>query len=737
MDTSPVQSPVQGPRLIRGLKLFDATTLIMGSMIGSGIFIVSADMARNLRSSGLLLIAWGIAAVMTILAALSYGELAAAMPRAGGQYIFLREAFGPLFGFLYGWTLFLVIQTGTIAAVVVAFAKFAGLFAPWISADRILVSFPFDYHLSSLQLVAILITVILTAVNCRGLREGAVVQNIFTVAKTGGLLVLVVMGFMVPANSAAAKANFEQFFPNSINLAMLGILGGSLVGSLFSADAWNNVTFTGSEVINPKRNLPLSLLIGTAAVSLIYICANIVYLRVLPLDSIASAPADRVGTLAAQSLMGPWGMTFISVAILISTFGCANGLILAGSRVYYAMASDGLFFKRVAKISPRTHTPVFSLILQAIWACILVLSGTYSDLLDYVIFAALLFYVLTVCGLFVLRKKRPDLERPYKAWGYPVLPALYIVMAFLVMVDLLFVKPRFTWPGLIIVLTGVPVYFFWHFLNRQPSTVNRQSAAEKIKAGIFTTWCWTGCALSTVFWATVSMLGSLISGKGSLQHYCMRRWSKDNLWLSRAHVEIEGLENIDLSCPQIFVANHSGLHDILSLAAHLPIQFRWIAKKSLFRVPFMGWHMRRSGYIAIDKENPREAAKSIMEAAKEIQSGVTAIAFPEGTRSRTGDLGKFHSGAFSLALRTGVPLVPITLDGSCRVIIPKTLQVNPGVIIRIKIDRPMDLSSYVKGEKHQLMEDVYQIMNRNLEELRRKRHPDEEKQDPIFRWIHQ
>ena len=453
----------KGVQLIRALKLFDATALIMGSMIGSGIFIVSADMARSLRSSGLLLIAWGVASVMTVLAALSYGELAAAMPRAGGQYVFLREAFGPLFGFLYGWTLFLVIQTGTIAAVVVAFSKFVGILMPWVSASRILVPFPFGYHLSSQHLVAILIIAVLTAVNCRGLREGAMVQNIFTVAKVGGLLVLVVIGFVIPANPIAAKANFSQLFPNSISLAMLGVLGGSLVGSLFSADAWNNVTFTGSEVINPKRNLPLSLLIGTATVCLIYICANIVYLKVLPLAAIASAPEDRVGTLAAQSLMGPWGMTFINSAILISTFGCANGLILAGARVYYAMASDGLFFKRVAKISPRRHTPAFSLILQAIWASVLVLSGTYNDLLDYVIFAALLFYVLTVCGLFVLRKKRPDLERPYKAWGYPVLPGLYVLMASLVMLDLLFVKPRFTWPGLIIALTGVPVFYFWNW----------------------------------------------------------------------------------------------------------------------------------------------------------------------------------------------------------------------------------------------------------------------------------
>jgi 1-acyl-sn-glycerol-3-phosphate acyltransferase len=276
----------------------------------------------------------------------------------------------------------------------------------------------------------------------------------------------------------------------------------------------------------------------------------------------------------------------------------------------------------------------------------------------------------------------------------------------------------------------------FRIVNRQSSIVNRQSGMEIFKSRTFTVWCWTGCALSTAFWATVSILSSLASGKGRLQHYCMRRWSRDNLWLSRARVVIEGLENIDRSRPQIFVANHSGLHDILSLSAHLPIQFRWIAKKSLFRVPFMGWHMRRSGYIAIDRENPRGAAKSIMEAATEIQNGINAIAFPEGTRSRTGALGKFHSGAFSLAMHAGVPLVPITLDGSYRVIVPKTLQVNPGVTIRIKIDRPIDLASYSKGERHRLMEDVFQIMSRNLEELRCRRHPDEEKQDAVFRWIH-
>ncbi len=451
-----------GNQLIQGLKLFDATTIIVGSMIGSGIFIVSAEMSRDIKSPGMLLLAWGITAVMTIVGALSYGELAAAMPRAGGQYVFLREAYGPLFGFLYGWTLFLVIQTGTIAAVVVAFAKFLGLFAPWVSAARILVPLPFGYSVSSQQFAAIVAIAMLTWVNCRGLREGAMVQNIFTAAKFGGLLVLVVLGFVLPANPAAVQANFGASYPTTFNLALLSLLGAALVGSLFSSDAWNNVTFTGSEVVNPKRNLPLSLFLGTAAVSVLYMATNFVYLRVLPLSAIASAPEDRVGTLVAQSLMGPLGLTFINLCILVSTFGCTNGLILAGARVYYAMAKDGLFFRKVANVSPRTHTPVFSLVIQAVWAALLTLSGTYNDLLNYVIFANLLFYVLTVSALFVLRKQRPDLERPYKAFGYPVLPALYIILATLIMVDLLWVRPAFTWPGLIIVLTGVPVYFLWH-----------------------------------------------------------------------------------------------------------------------------------------------------------------------------------------------------------------------------------------------------------------------------------
>jgi basic amino acid/polyamine antiporter, APA family len=467
LDNKSAADPATSKELVPGLKLFDATAIIVGNMIGSGIFIVSAEMARDLQSVAMVLTAWVVTALMTVIGALCYGELAASMPRAGGQYVFLREAYGPMFGFLYGWTLFLVIQTGTIAAVAVAFAKFLGVFVPSVSASHEVLSLPLGRTLSSQQLVAITIIAILTWVNCRSLKEGKTVQNLFTSAKVLGLLALVALGFALPAKQAAVQANFGGGHPLDLNLTMLSLMGAALVGSLFSADAWNNVTFTGSEVINPGRNLPLSLILGTAAVSAIYLAANVVYLRILPLSNIASAPEDRVATLAMQDLIGPWGAIFITVCILVSTFGCTNGLILAGARVFYAMAKDKLFFRSVASVSPRTHTPIISLIIQGVWAAFLTLSGTYSNLLDYVIFANLLFYVLTAGALFVLRKKRADLDRPYKAFGYPLLPALYMVLAVLIMVDLLWIRPKFTWPGLIIVLTGVPVYYFWHSRSRQ------------------------------------------------------------------------------------------------------------------------------------------------------------------------------------------------------------------------------------------------------------------------------
>ncbi len=447
--------------LVKGLGAMDATTLVVGSMIGSGIFIVSADMARQLNSPGLLVMTWVATAVLTLIAALSYGELAAMMPHAGGQYVYLRESFGPLAGFLYGWTLFLVIQTGTAAAVAVAFAKFLGVFVPSISAKNYLVGSG-RIGLTTQQLVAIAVIAVLTAINARGIRTGAMVQNIFTIAKTAALLGLIALGFLMGRNPEAVTANFTDFWRNSNwDFQTIRLIGVAMVGSLFSADAWNNVTFTGAEVRNPRRNLPLALGLGVAIVMTLYIATNFVYLNVLPLAAIQTAPEDRVATATAAVMFGPVAVQLMAAAIMISTFGCANGLILAGARVYWAMALDGLFFRKVATLHPRTHAPVFSLIIQGIWTMLLTLSGSYNDLLDYVIFAVLLFYILTIAGIFRLRRTRPDAERPYRALGYPVLPAAYMAAAGLIEILLLFYKPSYTWPGLIIVLLGVPVYFVW------------------------------------------------------------------------------------------------------------------------------------------------------------------------------------------------------------------------------------------------------------------------------------
>jgi len=467
--------------------LLSSTAIVIGSMIGSGIYIVDADIARGTNSPALYLGAWVVTGILTIIAALSYGELAAMMPKAGGQYVYLRESLGPLWGFLYGWTLFLVIQTGTIAAVGVAFGKFTGFFFPAISAGRWLVHMPigrFDVGLNTQNLVAIVVVLALTAVNVRGIKTGALVQNIFTIAKTSALLGLVLVGIVVGRNATAISANFTNFWRNTgadatfPQIGLTGLLGVCVavgvaqVGSLFSSDAWNNVTFTAGEVKNPSRNLPLSLALGTSAVIALYVAANFVYLNVLPLDGSAAgadvmargikyASEDRVGTAVMFQMFGQTGAALMAVAILVSTFGCCNGLILAGARVYYAMAKDGLFFRRVADLNAQTKAPVVSLVVQAVWTCILTLSGTYNDLLNYVIFAVLVFYILTILGLFVLRAKRPDVPRPYRAFGYPVLPAIYIVMAVFIDVVLLIYKPQYTWPGLIIVLLGIPVYWLW------------------------------------------------------------------------------------------------------------------------------------------------------------------------------------------------------------------------------------------------------------------------------------
>jgi APA family basic amino acid/polyamine antiporter len=443
--------------LNRSLGLFDATTIVMGSMIGSGVFIVAADIGRQVQSPGLLLLSWAVTALLTLIAALSYGELAAAMPHAGGQYVYLREAFGPLYGFLYGWTFFMVIQTGTIAAVAVAFAKFLGVFVPGVSAANKILPF-----LSTQQLVAIALIVLLTWVNSRGVRTGAMVQNVFTVAKTAALLGLILAGWFWGRNDAAVARNFTAPFEGvNWGWGTVQLVGVALVGSLFSSDSWNNVTFTAGEMRNPRRNLPLSLVLGVGLVSLLYFACNYVYLQVLPLEAIQAAPEDRVGTAVARGIFGDSAVQMMAAAIMVSTFGCVNGLTMAGARVFYAMALDKLFFRAAATLDPKTHAPVTALWIQALWAGVLTLTGSYSDLLDYVIFAVLLFYILTIVGIFVLRRTRPEMERPYRAFGYPVLPAAYILLAGVVEFLLLLYKPNFTWPGLLIVLLGIPVYFVW------------------------------------------------------------------------------------------------------------------------------------------------------------------------------------------------------------------------------------------------------------------------------------
>jgi APA family basic amino acid/polyamine antiporter len=449
------------PKLEKSLGPLDVTTIVMGSMIGSGVFIVAADISRQTGSPGLMILTWVATALLTLTAALSYGELAAAMPEAGGQYVYLREAFGRLFGFLYGWTLFLVIQTGTIAAVAVAFAKFSAVFVPFFSAANVLIEAG-SLKVNAEQALGITVVCFLTWLNSRGLRLGANVQNVFTIAKTGALIGLIGLGLVFGRNEEAIARNFGSFWENaSWGWDAIRFTGVAMVGALFSSDAWNNVTFIAGETRNPRRNLPLALALGVGIVSLLYVACNLVYLTVLPLEAIQTAPEDRVATAAASVSLGPVAVQMMAAAIMVSTFGCINGLILAGARVYYAMSLDGLFFSAVARVHPTRHTPVASLWVQCAWACLLTLTGSYSDLLDYVIFAVVLFYILTIIGIFVLRRTRPEMERPYRAFGYPVLPAIYIAVASLIEILLLLYKPNYTWPGLIIVLLGIPVYFFW------------------------------------------------------------------------------------------------------------------------------------------------------------------------------------------------------------------------------------------------------------------------------------
>jgi basic amino acid/polyamine antiporter, APA family len=474
---------------VKALTLTDATMLVAGSMIGSGIFIVSADISRTVNSPLWLMLAWLAAGVITMLGALSYGELAAMYPRAGGQYIFLRESMGPLMGFLYGWTLFIVIQTGTIAAVAVAFGRFLGVLWPAITPDRFGWFPQFDVTtpgglievgLTPQRLVALVTVWILTWINLRGIREGKLVQTSLTIVKTGALALLIILGLTIGRNAAAIAANFSagNFVGHvDVTSAFMVAFGASLVGSLFSSDAWNNVTFAAAEVKNPQRNLPLALVMGTGLVSVLYILANVAYLNILPMHGtkdaadvlargIQFATQDRVGSAAAEMIFGAIGGTIMATAILISTFGCNNGLILSGARVYYAMAKDKLFFRRAGQLN-KNHVPAAALIVQAIWTSLLCLTGTYGQLLDYVIFAALIFYALTTIGLFILRSKLPNAERPYRAIGYPVLPALYIVLASTIAVILLISdKTRAqAISGLVLVAIGVPVFFLWRVVE--------------------------------------------------------------------------------------------------------------------------------------------------------------------------------------------------------------------------------------------------------------------------------
>jgi basic amino acid/polyamine antiporter, APA family len=482
----PVELPSE-TGFVRGLGLFDSVMVVAGVMIGSGIFIVSADMSRVIGSPGGLLVGWAFAGILTISAALSYGELASMMPHAGGMYVYLREAFSPLVSFLYGWTLFTVIQTGTIAAVALAFARFLGVLTPAIAEDHYLIppihiSTGYAVSLSTAQVVGMLVIVVLSWANICGLQYGKIVQNVFTTAKTGALFGLIVVGLLLGWNHEAVQRNFHHFWsasgvhPLAAGLDATTVFGFVMAicvaqsGSLFSADSWHDITFAAAEVKNPRRTLPLALAIGTILVITLYLLANVAYLVTLPLDAIQNAPYDRVGTAMFQAIFPGIGRDLMAIAIMISTFGCINSLVLAGARAYYAMACDKLFFPLAGKLN-RAHVPGWAILIQGIWSVVLLLPRTYnpetgaygnlySNLLDYIISAALIFYILTIAGLFRLRRTRPDAERPYKAFGYPVIPALYILGAAAVLIALFAYRASTTWPGLIIVLAGMPVYWF-------------------------------------------------------------------------------------------------------------------------------------------------------------------------------------------------------------------------------------------------------------------------------------
>lgn len=474
MDTPNLVLPPTEAGFKRSLGLFDGILLVSGVMIGSGIFIVSSEISRTVGGAGWMMLVWVLGGIMTVSAALSYGELSGMFPHAGGQYVYLREAYNPLIAFLYGWSFYLVIETGTIAAVAVAFAKYTAFLFPALGENRLLFQV-MGHSISVAQGIAILQILLLTYINSRGIHHGKWVQRIFTLAKILALGMLIVFGIYVGLHSGIFSANwahaFQAFhYPAGASagaaplpvanrgIGLLALLGVAMVGSLFSSDAWNSVTFIAAEIRNPKRNVGLSLLFGTLLVTVIYLLCNLVYLSVLPMPQIAFAPADRVATAASAYIFGSYGAGVIALMIMISTFGCNNGLILSGARVYFTMAEDGLFFPKTARLNSR-GVPAFGLWIQAAWACLLCLSGHYSDLLNYVIFVVLIFYILTIAGIFRLRRTRPDAARPYKAYGYPVLPGLYIVLALGICASLLVYRPMNAWPGLILLLLGIPVYY--------------------------------------------------------------------------------------------------------------------------------------------------------------------------------------------------------------------------------------------------------------------------------------
>ena len=450
------------PGLVRGLGLLDATTLIVGSVIGSGIFFAPSYMARMIETPGLLVGLWILGGFLTLAGALSYGELAAALPKAGGQYVFLSEAFSPLFGFLYGWTLLLAINTGFLAAVSVAFAKTLGFFLPAVGEGTVLASLG-DFRFSSAQAVALVVIALITYLNVTGLRTGAAVQNVFTIAKVAAVAVLLILAI---ATGRGSMAHFTPLFGadlgvDGLQIGLFAAIAGAMSKALFSYDAWNSVTFTAEEVKDPERNLPRSLILGTLAITAVYCSAVAVYLYMVPIGEMAAVKENRIATEAAVRMIGSSGGAFIAVAILISTFGCVNGLSLAGARVFYAMARDGLFFKSVGRVHPTYRTPAQALVLQGVVAALLTLTGTYGNLLDQTAFCSLLFNVLTVVGLFMLRRKRPDLPRPYRTWGYPVLPALYILVSSFFLVYIPVANPTYSGRGIGLTLLGIPAYLYW------------------------------------------------------------------------------------------------------------------------------------------------------------------------------------------------------------------------------------------------------------------------------------